>query len=323
MATELRYGPVDASAFSAGLRVRMQVNADLPPPGPDYLQGLNVCMDVIDVGLLTCTSPGNRSSLGGWAVLESVPAESTASQPAVDIRFIYIDVEPANIGRYFGAIIDDVVIEGLGASVVPTPGTPEPVPAADQIYLPLVLAGSPGKPPAVPTMSSQGVSIQFAAGIGSDGSLDQPGDVFPYGSRRLVARIRYVGQVPGDSLRWSWRRNGEALDFAGPDGELVLPADAGQVDAVLTEPDDGPLRLGAYEVRVLRGSNVQPAAMAVASVQRTAAAHPMPVTEVLIKRADLARLGLGASRSATSAAAPRSRPHGPPPASRSVMAGAQ
>jgi hypothetical protein len=116
--------------------------------------------------------------------------------------------------------------------------------------------------------------------------------VFAFGSDQLVSRIRYADQTPGTVLRWSWQRDGRPLDFPDADGPAQLPNRSGRVDAILIEPDGGPLRLGTYELRVFRGTMSEPVAMAAARIQRgggTAATRP-GVIEVLIDSADLDRM---------------------------------
>ncbi len=254
---------MDLTSYPMGFTLRMKLLLDQPLN--ERGQRTNMQVAIIDLE----TSEGIAYSISSPAPLSwlplVLPEEDLAQfggRAQVAIVIAYED-NPA-VGGHVGAVVDNILIEGLPIEQTATPTsspTPEatatPTPTATPVrqhrYLPALLLNleSFPRPTQVPMV---GAEVVFGTAVDAvTGRVTNQGRSFPAGVNQFCAKERWFGQVVGTSFRWQWYRNNSPVDYPGLNDQIVLDTAEGFRHQCVQSPPNG-----TFEVRVWVGNVTEP-----------------------------------------------------------------
>lgn len=126
----LRYGPIDTRPFPDGIQVNLRFRLDSPTAPTQSL--LAICAPVPGRQTQDCRGPTNRF-VDPWSrFADPLLFDDVGGEAEVYIVFSYEDRQPD--GQHWGAMIDDVIIEGIRAlptaTASPTPAPRPTIPAS-------------------------------------------------------------------------------------------------------------------------------------------------------------------------------------------------
>lgn len=212
------YSGIDASNYAGGVRISFVFRADWPDR-----ESFRACwVTAPDQERADCYYWNvSAEQMNRWLTVNEQVLEDTGAEPFVGVFFLYEDQEPDGSRR--GAIVDNVLIEGLTEEVTeePTaePPTPRPsrtpVPTAKprtgfDIYLPLIAKriSMEDLPTPVP---GPAFYVVAEMGIEDENGTFQPGTVFPAGTMGLCMHVKWEGVPIGTQIRWQWYAGGEPI----------------------------------------------------------------------------------------------------------------
>lgn len=122
----LRYGPIDTRPYPQGLEVNLLFKLDAPGA-----LAFQICVEG-ETDSLGCFGTGLAST--DWAIF---PEPGLSFSAAGGLEAVYVEIQYADllgISAHYGALVDEVVIRGVGGSGTPPPGltpsvTPSPAPS--------------------------------------------------------------------------------------------------------------------------------------------------------------------------------------------------
>jgi hypothetical protein len=268
----LTYQAIDLSQYPDGMQVRIRVRLDKPNPtafsicGVDAGTGQGSCYSNIQANQVPWT---NLETADGPMTFDTLGGIASAA-----LVIEYQDQAPT--GANFGAVVDNIVIEGLKPSVptnTPTPpptntprftATPTPVPTQPLKYIqiPNVVKNFDGPYPTPSGPSATGVEVAFGTGVNPDCSVTGMASLFPVGIDQLCSRIKWWGQPGGTSLRWQWYKDGQQVDFGALNGTVTMEPAESCVYRCIGKPP-----AAVYEVRAYVGGATEATASGQAAVR--------------------------------------------------------
>jgi hypothetical protein len=283
----LVYGPIDTRAFSGGLAVNLLVKLDQASASGGQMQ---LCATQgPTTNDVSCRAFNDQKT--NWVTFTTpLVMEWAAGHAAAVFALRYVDATPP--GNVFGALADNVVLQGVRGDLPPTATDTPAVPSATETLPPS--ATHTQRPPAIGRVylpwlyggaAKTGLGVQFGVDVDANKNLIQPGSVFQFGIPTLCARIQWLDQPPGTSLRWQWFKNGAIWDVPQLNGNLPnAPADGVQTPCVDYGTDENgnpnPVPIARYEVAVYLNGASQPDALGQAVVQ----ADPPPGATAITTR---------------------------------------
>lgn len=260
--TWMVYGGIDATGYDGGLRVLFDAKVD--PPSNNAFQ---MCWASATQQQPRCRSY-NITGAGledKWWYPSTPEIAEAAGHQDVGILFWYSDPphpdtgEP--VGGNKGAIVDNIIIEGLAepATPVPTSGsqntpvptagpTQPPVPAGRRAYMPIAMKKAdigqlPSNPTAEPRPTSSPNDIDIQLGLEIDdttGELVAPGTQFQFGIMQLGRMITWQNQEIGTPIRWQWYLDEQEVtgDINGQ-GTVQVPAGRVPQEIIMTDRATG------------------------------------------------------------------------------------
>ncbi len=262
---------MDLTPYPMGFTLRMKLLLDQPLNE----RGAQTNMQIAIIDLETSEGIAyNISSPAPLTWLPLVLPEEDLAQfgglAQVAVVIAYQD-NPAP-GGHVGAVVDNVVLEGLPVEHTATPtatstpvATATPTPTATPVrkyrFLPALLLNIEEFPRPTP-MPMVGAEVVFGTAVDSvTGRVTNQGRRFPAGVAQFCAKERWFGQVVGTSFRWQWYRNNNPVDYPGLNDQITLDTAEGFRHQCVSQPPNG-----TYEVRVYVGGAVEPTAAQSATI---------------------------------------------------------